>query len=39
MGNALLQMAGLFSQLEPAMIRFCVRSGMADAMARIVKRL
>ena len=34
MGEAFLQMAGVFSQLELAMIRSRVRSGMANAKAK-----
>ncbi len=34
MSEAFLQMAGVFSQLEPAMIRARVRSGMANAAAK-----
>ena len=34
MSEAFLQMAGVFSQLELAMIRARVRSGMANAKAK-----
>ena len=34
MSEAFLQMAGVFSQLELAMIRACVKSGMANAKAK-----
>ena len=37
MSEAFLQMAGVFSQLELAMIRSRVRSGMANAKAKGVK--
>ena len=37
MSEAFLQMAGVFSQLELAMIRSRVRSGMANARAKGVK--
>ena len=37
MSEAVLQMAGVFSQLELAMIRSRVRSGMANAKAKGVK--
>ena len=38
MSEAFLQMAGVFSQLELSMIRMRVRSGMANARAK-VKRI
>ena len=37
MSEAFLQMAGVFSQLELAMIRARVRSGMANAVAKGIK--
>ena len=37
MSEAFLQMAGVFSQLEPAIIRQRVKSGMANAKAKGVQ--